>query len=106
MPGSPTSTGRWTSPGRPPRSARSRSATSATGFAYYSKRLTLVGVYAACLLVFLDDASEGHAETLAFLDRRIAGVMRFERAKARLKPDPDRHFSPTRLLGRLRYPAR
>ena len=78
----------------------------ATGFAHYSKRLTLAGVYASTLMVFLDDASEGFADTQAFLDRRIAGVMRFEKFKAQLKPDPDRHFSPARFLGRLRYPAR
>lgn len=78
----------------------------ATGFAHYSKRLTLAGIYGATLLALLDDASEGNADTLAFLDRRIAGVMRFEKAKARLRPDPDRHFSPARFLGRLRYPAR
>jgi len=79
---------------------------TATGFAHYSKRLTLGGVYAACLMAFLDDTSEDHADTRAFLDRRIDGVMRFEKLKAQMKPDPDRHFSPSRFLGRLRYPAR
>ncbi len=79
---------------------------TATGFAHYSKRATLAAVYGTTMLAFLDDASEGHADTHAFLDRRIGDVMRFEKLKARLKPDPDRHFSPTRFLGRLRYPAR
>lgn len=77
---------------------------NATGFAHYSKRLTLAGVYGATLLAFLDDDSEGHVETLAFLDRRIADVMRFEKFKAQLKPDADRHFNVARFLGRLRYP--
>ena len=76
----------------------------ATDFNHYSKRATLAGIYAATLMVWLDDESEGQADTSAFLDRRIDGVMRFEKAKARLKPDGFRHFSPTRLLGRLRYP--
>jgi ubiquinone biosynthesis protein COQ9 len=76
-----------------------------TGFAHYSKRLTLAGVYGSTLLVFLDDESEGHADTRAFLDRRIGNVMRFEKFKAQMKPDPDRHFSVARFLGRLRYPA-
>jgi ubiquinone biosynthesis protein COQ9 len=31
--------------------------------------------------------------------------MRFEKLKARLRPDPERRFSPARFLGRLRYPA-
>lgn len=76
-----------------------------TDFAYYTKRLTLAGVYGATLLAFLDDDSEGLAETRAFLARRIDNVMRFEKLKARLKPDPERHFSPARFLGRLRYPV-
>lgn len=77
----------------------------ATDFAHYTKRLTLAGVYAATLLAFIDDESEGHAETRAFLGRRIGEVMRFEKLKARLKPHPERHFSPVRFLGRLRYPV-
>lgn len=78
----------------------------AIDLAHYTKRLTLGGVYGATLLVFLDDNSENFAATRAFLDRRIAGVMRFEKLKAQLKSDPERHFSPARFLGRLRYPAR
>lgn len=74
-------------------------------FSFYSKRLTLAAVYTATLLVLVDDESEGHAETRAFLIRRIDDVMRFEKLKARLKPDPERRFSPARFLGRLRYPA-
>jgi ubiquinone biosynthesis protein COQ9 len=76
----------------------------ATDFAYYTKRLTLAGVYAATLLMFIDDESEHCAETWAFLERRIEGVMRFEKLKSQLKPDPERRFSPARFLGRLRYP--
>lgn len=78
----------------------------AADFSWYSKRATLAAVYAATLLVWLDDESEGDADSRAFLDRRIEEVMRFESLKARLRPDRDRHFSPTRLLGRLRYPPR
>jgi ubiquinone biosynthesis protein COQ9 len=78
---------------------------NATGVAHYTKRMTLIGVYGATLLVFIDDESEGHAETRAFLDRRIDEVMKFEKFKAQMKPDPDRHFSIARFLGRLRYPG-
>lgn len=78
---------------------------TSTDFTHYTKRLTLASVYASTLLVFLDEEADDYPETRAFLDRRIAGVMRFEKFKARLRPDPDRHFSPARLLGRLRYPA-
>jgi ubiquinone biosynthesis protein COQ9 len=78
---------------------------TSTGFAHYSKRMTLLGVYGSTLLVFLDDDSEDYADTRAFLDRRIDDVMKFEKFKARMKPDPDRHFSVARFLGRLRYPS-
>ena len=78
---------------------------NSTGFAHYSKRMTLLAVYGATLLAFIDDDSEDHADTRAFLDRRIDEVMKFEKFKARMKPDPDRHFSIARFLGRLRYPT-
>ncbi len=79
---------------------------TATDYNHYTKRLTLGSIYAATLAVYVNDTSEGHAETKAFLDRRIEGIMTFEKAKARLFKPRDEHFSPARLLGRLRYPAR
>lgn len=79
---------------------------TATDFNHYSKRTILGGIYAATLSVFASDDSEGQAETRAFLDRRIEGIMRFEKAKARLVRPAEERFSPVRLLGRLRYPAR
>ncbi|MDB5716664.1 MAG: rpsU-divergently transcribed protein [Sphingomonas bacterium] len=77
----------------------------ATDFNHYSKRATLAALYGATILAWMDDESEDWIETRAFLDRRIDGVMRFEKWKAQLRPDPERHFSPVRFLGRLRYPA-
>lgn len=72
---------------------------TATDYNHYTKRAILGAVYSATLLVWLDDR-EGWP---AFLERRIDGIMRFEKAKARLTglqlP------SPARFLGRLRYPA-
>lgn len=79
---------------------------SSTDGSHYTKRATLAAVYAATLTIWLDDDSDGQGETRAFLDRRIDEVMRFEKAKARLKLNPDRHFSLTRFVGRLRYPDR
>lgn len=78
----------------------------ATDFNHYTKRATLGSIYAATLTVFAHDTSEDLAETRAFLDRRIEGVMKFEKAKGRLLANRDMHFSPARFLGRLRYPAR
>ena len=77
----------------------------AADFNHYTKRTTLAAIYAATLAVFVDDTSAGKADTQAFLDRRIAGVMRFEKAKAQFFRKDSQHFSPVRLLGRLRYPA-
>ena len=55
-------------------------------FGFYNKRALLAGVYGATLLVWLDDRSEGSAETWAFLERRIADAMRIpslgDRARA------------------------
>lgn len=79
---------------------------TAADYNHYTKRLTLGTIYAATLLVFANDDSEGKAATAAFLGRRIEGVMRFEKAKARLLRPRDETFSLTRLLGRMRYPAR
>ncbi len=78
---------------------------TATDYNHYSKRALLAAIYAATLAVWVDDRSEGKAQTLAFLDRRIDGVMRFEKAKAQLLRPSEERFSMARFLGRLRYPA-
>ena len=39
--------------------------------------MLLAGVYGATLLFWLNDESEGHAKTWAFLDRRLAEVIKF-----------------------------
>lgn len=77
----------------------------ATDFNHYSKRAILIGVYGSTSLVFLDDESEDFADTRAFLDRRIDGVMRFEKAKGRWRASGIHRPSLSRFLGRLRYPA-
>ena len=78
---------------------------TATDYNHYTKRLTLGSIYAATLAVYVDDTSPDLQQTKAFLDRRIEGIMKFEKAKARLLRPRDEQFSPARLLGRLRYPA-
>jgi ubiquinone biosynthesis protein COQ9 len=45
-------------------------------FSWYTKRAILTVVYGASLLYWLRDGSEDDAATLAFLDRRLAGVGR------------------------------
>jgi ubiquinone biosynthesis protein COQ9 len=78
---------------------------TATDYNHYTKRALLAGIYASSLALFVDDKSEGKAETYAFVDRRIDGVMKFEKAKAKLLARRE-GFDMARFLGRLRYPAR
>ncbi|MEI5687945.1 COQ9 family protein [Sphingomonas kyungheensis] len=78
---------------------------TATDYNHYTKRTILLGVYAATITVFLDDESEGYAETRAFLARRIDGIMRFEKAKAAFGKRYEHRPSLSRFVGRLRYPA-
>jgi ubiquinone biosynthesis protein COQ9 len=79
---------------------------TSTDFNHYTKRMTLGAVYASTLLVWLDDESEGYAETAAFLDRRIENVMSIEKLKADWRGSSDRRLSLSRFVGRLRYPPR
>ena len=82
-----------------------RAGDTATDYNHYTKRTILGGVYAATIAVFLDDESENHADTRAFLDRRIDGILRFEKAKARFTRRRDHLPSLSRFVGRLRYPV-
>jgi ubiquinone biosynthesis protein COQ9 len=78
----------------------------ATDFNHYSKRMTLSAVYASTLLVFIDDDSEDHADSRAFLARRVEDVMRFEKVKAQWRGvGGGERLSLSRFVGRLRYPA-
>ena len=79
---------------------------TSTDFNHYTKRMTLGAVYASTLLAWLDDQNEGWNETAAFLDRRIDGVMKFEKMKAQWRGSADRQLSLSRFFGRLRYPPR
>ena len=47
-----------------------------TDYNFYSKRLLLAGVLSSTLVFWLDDQSEGHEATWAFLERRIDEVMK------------------------------
>jgi ubiquinone biosynthesis protein COQ9 len=78
---------------------------TSTDFNHYTKRMTLGAVYGSTLIAWLDDQSEDWADTAAFLDRRIDGVMKFEKFKADWRGSGE-HLSLSRFLGRLRYPPR
>jgi ubiquinone biosynthesis protein COQ9 len=79
---------------------------TATDYNHYTKRAILAGIYSATLAAFVNDESEGKADTHAFLERRIDGVMKFEKAKGQFFGKDRELPSLTRFLGRLRYPAR
>ena len=76
---------------------------------WYSKRATLAGVYAATVLYWLGDDSAGAQATREFLERRIAGVMAVEEAKARLRANPLTRPAmdlQARLAAMVKAPAR
>ncbi len=52
-------------------------------FSWYTKRASLGAIYAATVLVWLQDESEGSAETWAFLGRRLKDIATFGKTKAR-----------------------
>lgn len=78
---------------------------TATDFNHYTKRMTLSAVYASTIAVFLDDESEDHEATRAFLGRRIDNVMQFEKVKAQARARAEYRPSLARFISRLRYPA-
>lgn len=52
---------------------------------WYTKRLTLSGVYGSTVLYWLGDMSDNHSATWAFLDRRIDNVMQIEKVKGQVR---------------------
>ena len=53
-------------------------------FSWYTKRAILASIYTATVLFWLTDQSEDEAATLAFLDRRLAGLARITRLRRRV----------------------
>ena len=71
-----------------------------TDFSFYTRRALLAGVYGSTVLYWLNDKSDGFAETWSFLDRRIADVMRIYDLRARVDRLVDRLPDPFRLFRR------
>jgi ubiquinone biosynthesis protein COQ9 len=55
---------------------------------WYTKRATLAAVYGSTVLYWLGDTSSNNQATWEFLDRRIEGVMQFEKLKAQFLENP------------------
>lgn len=83
-----------------------RAGDTATDLNHYTKRTILLSVYGATVTVFLNDDSDGYADTRAFLQRRIDGILRFEKFKAGMAKRSVYRPSLSRFIGRLRYPER
>jgi len=82
---------------------------TATDFNYYTKRALLAGVQTSTVLYWLDDRSDGNADTLAFLDRRIGDVMTLGKGLSGAKGMTDlltRLPNPLRFARHLRRTAR
>lgn len=71
---------------------------------WYTKRATLSAVIGSTVLFWLGDQSDHQAETRAFLDRRIDGVMRFEKTKASLRKLPGAESLGKLAFGWIRAP--
>jgi ubiquinone biosynthesis protein COQ9 len=71
-------------------------------FNYYTKRGLLAPVYSATVLYWLADESEGFADTWAFLDRRIADVLKIPAVTSRIKKVLSMLPSPLRAFRRAR----
>jgi ubiquinone biosynthesis protein COQ9 len=76
---------------------------------WYSKRAILAAVYSSTVLYWLGDESEGRRATWAFLDRRVEGVMRFEKFKSQMKANPVGRLlmaGPDAVMRMVRAPRR
>ena len=80
---------------------------TSTDVNWYTKRGTLAAVYAATVLFWLGDDSDGAVETWDFLDRRIENIMQIEKAKGAFRGHPLGRAlldGPLRILDRIKPP--
>ncbi len=81
---------------------------TATDYNWYTKRAILSSVYSATVLFWLGDQDPAADATWEFLDRRIEGVMRFERVKAEMRKNPLARvamWGPSQVLKLVRAPG-
>jgi ubiquinone biosynthesis protein COQ9 len=72
-----------------------------TDYNFYTKRALLAGVISSTALYWLEDKSQGCADSWAFLDRRIADVMKIPAQIGRAKKLFEKLPDPMRLLRRM-----
>lgn len=76
---------------------------------WYTKRMTLSGVYSSTVLFWLGDDTPGFSATWEFLDRRIDNVMQIEKLKAQVNGNPllkPLMAGPNWLLGQVKAPVK
>lgn len=62
---------------------------TSTDYNHYTKRILLSGVLTSTALYWLNDRSEGHEKSWAFLGRRIDNVLKLGMVIGKLKPKKD-----------------
>jgi ubiquinone biosynthesis protein COQ9 len=67
-------------------------------FNFYTKRSLLAAAYAPTMLYWLNDRSEGAADTAAFLDRRLADVLQLPRLGQKLRKTVEQALAPFRAF--------
>jgi len=76
---------------------------TATDFNFYTKRALLAAAYGPTVLYWLNDSSEGSAETFAFLERRLGEIMQIPKVTQGVKRMV-RHLSgPFEFLRQARH---
>ncbi len=73
---------------------------ASTDYNFYTKRGLLAGVLSATTLYWMNDASDGQADTRQFLDRRIAEVMQVPQVVGRVRAFLESLPSPFALFRR------
>lgn len=73
---------------------------------WYSKRAILTGVWTSTLAIWLSETDPDKPGTHAFLDRRIANVMEFEKVKAKLNTQLAKLPDLAGMAAKLRYGTR
>jgi ubiquinone biosynthesis protein COQ9 len=76
-------------------------------FSYYTKRASLAAVYSSTLLYWLEDGSDGSADSWEFLNRRLADTLRLTKLSMRTRQRFHNLRNPLNLLcGQNRSPRR
>jgi ubiquinone biosynthesis protein COQ9 len=73
---------------------------TATDFNFYTKRSLLAAVYGPTVLYWLNDRSEGAADTHEFLRRRLAEIMKLPQLGQRIRKAAKRATAPLHIFRR------